>query len=99
MSENKFEVIYCTEDTLYEKTDFVRNCTLSFEKSTPRFPPFMSECVFGRQVCVIIPPHGDFSCCCKPCTIHRYVKNEEKNGWILTKIFDNDLNDTVGGEN
>ena len=71
-----------------KKTEFICNCTLSFEKRTLGL---FSD--FGQKVCFIIPPHGDLRCLCKPCTINRYVNNEEKSGWRLIEVIDHDKMD------
>lgn len=71
------------------KTSFYLNCTLIFEKLQIQLP-YQSNTLFGKNDCLIIPQHSDVQCTCKPCSMYRFVRGEEKNGWTLTHIYDND---------
>ena len=68
-----------------EKTVCFAGCTLSFERSQS------GTFDFGKKVCFIIPQHGDFNCCCQPCSVYHFVNKEQENGWRLCNItVDND---------
>jgi hypothetical protein len=94
---NNFEILAEPPEKMTKtvtKTSFYLNCTLKFVKSQQPPSKFRNHnrgiAIVGQSTSFIIPPHSDLRCSCKPCSLYRFIEEEEKCGWRVTDCIDND---------